>query len=283
MPTELISLLWLTLVLGTPLVLAGLAGLFSERSGVINIGLEGMMLASACAMALGCERFGLPVGLLFAAGTGVALSLLHWYATQRLSIDHIVSGMAINALAAGGTNFFFQRFSDPEKSSGFAVLPVPVFIILAFVLAALIAFVATRTQWGLRLWAVGNDPDKSRQAGIKPGSIRFTALIGTGLLCAIAGCMLVSDTGGFTDNMTAGRGYIALAALILAGWRPIPTLITGLAFGFFSAVKVVFQGNAVAGISLPSEAWAALPYLVTLIALGGFLGKNRGPLGLGKP
>ncbi len=118
--------------------------------------------------------------------------------------------------------------------------------------------------------------------GVQPIRVRFFGLLATGVLTGIAGVELVAYTGVFTDNMTAGRGYIALAALILGGWRPIPACLACFAFGFFSALQVQLQGTAIFGAQLPVELWAALPYLVTIVAMAGFLGRNRTPAGLGK-
>ncbi len=126
--------------------------------------------------------------------------------------------------------------------------------------------------------AVGADPDKARLMGLRPGRIRLIALLATGVFTGLAGALLVSDAAIYTNNITAGRGYIALAALIVGGWRPLPAFAVCLALGFFSSLQLRFQGSYI-----PSQAWAALPYVLTIVALAGFLGKNRTPAGLGKP
>jgi simple sugar transport system permease protein len=210
------------------------------------------------------------------------MSLLHWLVTQIYQIDHVISGMAINAIAAGSTNFFYLKFGDEARKGSVANIPTWAFYIAGFVVPLALWLYAKKTRGGLRLMAVGSDPDKARLMGVQPVKVRFFGLLATGVLTGIAGVELVSYTGVFTDNMTAGRGYIALAALILGGWRPIPALIACLAFGFFSALQVQLQGSPIFGIQLPSQFWAALPYLVTIVALAGFLGKNRTPAGLGK-
>jgi len=278
----LLNLLILTVALSTPLILAAMGGFTSERGGVINIALEGMMLMAACVDALAAPKLG-PIGGL-AAGivAATSMSLLHWLVTQIYRIDHVISGMAINAIAAGGTNFLYLKFGDEARKGNLPSLPAWLFYVVAFVAPILLLLYARQTRGGLRLLAVGSDPDKARLMGVQPIQVRFFGLLATGILTGIAGVELVAYTGVFTDNMTAGRGYIALAALILGGWRAVPALLACLAFGFFSALQVQLQGTAILGVQVPTELWAALPYLVTIVALAGFLGKNRTPAGLGR-
>lgn len=270
-----------SLVLATPLALAAMGGYASERSGVVNIGLEGMMLTAACAAAVAAPTFGPVPALAIALVATVALSLLHWLATQVYRIDHVISGMTINLLAAGGTNFVASLAN--AASSDVKHLPVEAYVVLGLLLPlALWAYVRS-TRAGLRLVATGADPDKARLAGIVPERVRFAALVATGVFTGLSGAMLVAYTEGFTNDMTAGRGYIALAALVLGGWRPLPTLAACLAFGAMSALRVQYAGGTILGVSPPSEFWAALPYLATVVALAGFLGRGRTPAGLGKP
>lgn len=269
------------LVLSTPLVLAAMGGYASERSGVVNIGLEGLMLTSACVTAIAAPTFG-PVGaLVIALLIAVLLSLLHWLATQVYRIDHVISGMVINLLAAGGTNFVASLAN--AASAGVTHLPVTFFEVAALVIPISIWAYVRNTRGGLRLVATGADPDKARLAGIVPERVRLAALVATGVFTGLAGAMLVSFTEGFTNDMTAGRGYIALAALVVGGWRPLPTFLACLAFGLMSALRVQFDGGTLLGVSPPSQFWAALPYLATIVALAGFLGKGRTPAGLGRP
>lgn len=283
MTEDIRSLVVLTIALGSPLILAALGGYASERSGVINIGLEGMMLTAACAAALAGYAGGPFWGLVAALVTGIVFSLLHWLATQVFRIDHVISGMAINALASGGTNFAFERLASRNDIGKVPAYPMEVFYALGIALPFAVAWYTRRSRAGLRLLAVGNDPDKARLMGVAPVRVRFVALIATGLFTGLAGAELTTWAGHFTDNMTSGRGYIALAALILGGWRPVPTLIACLAFGFFSALRLRLVGTPILGIELPSEAWSALPYVVTIIALAGLLGKSKAPAGLGRP
>ncbi|MDR3691062.1 MAG: ABC transporter permease [Fimbriimonas sp.] len=279
----MLNLLVLTILFSTPLVLAAMGGYTSERGGVINIGLEGMMLMAACVGALASARYG-PVGeLVGGILAATVMSLLHWLMTQVYHIDHVISGMALNAVAAGGTNFLYLKLGDPAHGSGLPHLPITFFCISAIVVPFAIWIYSRHTRGGLRLLAVGSDPDKARLMGIQPVRVRFFGLLCTGVLTGLAGVELVAYTGVFTDNMTSGRGYIALAALILGGWRPVPALIACVAFGFFSALRLQLQGTPLFGAQLPSQLWAALPYLVTIIALAGLIGRNRTPAGLGKP
>ncbi|AIE83632.1 ABC transporter permease [Fimbriimonas ginsengisoli] len=277
----MLNFIALVVVLSTPLLLAAMGGFTSERAGVINIGLEGMMLMSACVAALVGVKMGAVGGLAAGIGSGIVMAMIHWVATQVYRIDHVISGMAINALAAGGTNFLFERFTDPNRTGSVPVLPMAFYDWLAFLVPVALWLYVRKTRGGLRLLAVGSDPEKSRLMGVQPLRVRFFGLLATGVLTGLAGVALVTDTGVFTDNMTAGRGYIALAALVLGGWRPIPAMLACVGFGFFSALRLQLEGNPHLP-NLPTEAWAALPYVVTVIALAGFLGRSRTPAGLGK-
>lgn len=292
----LITILISTITLATPYILAALGGLTSERSGIVNLCLEGKMLIAACVTALAADAFqNAWLGVGFGVGSAILVSLLHWLLTQKFAIDHIISGMAINLLAIGGSNYLFGAFANRDSESGIPILPtfvvklgslgnftVSIYLILAFLLPIAAYFYIKGTRGGLRLFAVGNDPDKARLMGVRPLKVRLIALIATGVFTGLAGAQIISNVGRFTDNMTAGRGYIALAALILGGWRPIPTLVACIAFALFEAVQLQLQGTELMGAKIPSEAWQALPYLVTVIALAGFLGKSRAPQGLGK-
>jgi simple sugar transport system permease protein len=244
---------------------------------VINIALEGVMLTAACITAIvGVATGSAVIGLAAGIGAGIVMSLLHALFTQAFSIDHIVSGMAINALAIGGTNFLTKALSEHSQEK-VPVYPNWAYYTLALVATFWIGFYLKRTRGGLHLLAVGNDPDKSRQMGLDPIKVRYIALVGSGVLAGLAGVLIVSD------QMTAGRGFIALAALILGGWRPWPALGACLLFGLFSALQLQMQGTRILGADIPYDAWKALPYVVTIIALAGFLGRNRAPAGLGKP
>ncbi len=292
----LITILLSTLSLATPFILAALGGLTSERSGIINLGLEGKMLISACVTGVAAGAFqNAYLGVAFGVGAAILFSLLHWLLTQKFAIDHIISGMAINLMAIGGSGYLYGAFANKQSDGGIPILPtlvvdlgsagkftVSIYMVLAFVLPLLVFWYLRRTRAGLRLQAVGNDPDKARLMGIRPLRVRLVALIATGVFTGLGGAFIISNVGRFTDNMTAGRGYIALAALILGGWRPIPTFLACIGFALFEAIQMQLQGTELMGARIPSEAWQALPYVVTVIALAGFLGKSRAPQGLGR-
>jgi simple sugar transport system permease protein len=272
-----------TVTLSAPLVLAAMGGLCSERSGIINIGLEGKMLIACATTAVVSLKLGNPaIGLISGIVAAILFSLLHLLLTQTYRIDQIVSGMAINVLAYGASNVLDRTLISTQESSRFPTFPDGVYLAIAFLTPVVLYFYLYRTKGGLRLRAVGESPDKSRQMGVSTQQVRALALVATGVFCGLAGALVVSSAGSFVDQMTAGRGFIALAALILGGWRPIPALIACVVFGFFDSLQIQLQGTAMAGAKLPPEFWKALPYMATLAALTGFLGRNRAPSGLGK-
>lgn len=277
------SILTSTLTFSAPLILAALGGLCSERSGVINIGLEGKMLGAACATGFVTQATGNAfLGMISGLVTAILLSFLHWMLTQTYRMDHIISGMGINLLAGGATALIAKTFSSlgSEKMNAF---PVAAYWVMAWTAVFGVYWYLRFSRGGLRLNAVGQDPDKSRQMGLKPVKVRFMALLWTGIFTGIAGALVVSNAGSFTDNMTAGRGFIALAALILGGWRPIPALFACLFFGFLDGLQLQLQGEPLFGQTIPVEFWQGLPYLVTILALAGLLGKGkRAPSGLGR-
>lgn len=272
------------LIPSAPLILAAMGGLTSERAGVMNIALEGKMLAAACVAALvSVAASSALAGVAAGLGAAAALSLLHALLTQAFRIDHIISGMAINAIAYGGTNFLSKTFKEAASVAKIPQVPVETFVVLAVVAPLAIWIALRRTRPGLHLMAVGNDPEKARQMGVRPLRVRYGALLATGVFCGLAGVAIVNNAGSFTDGMTAGRGFIALAALIIGGWRPLPAAAACLAFGFVNILQIQLQGTEVAGADLPPEFWNALPYLATLVAMAGLLGRTRTPSGLGKP
>lgn len=282
MNSTLQSLIEATIALSAPLILAAMGGFTSERSGIINIALEGKMLTAACVGYISTLFWhNAWLALAAALGSSILMSLLHWLLTQKYRLDHIISGMAINALAAGATNYLYIKYTDPNATE-LPKLPMPFFWWLSFLLPIVLFLYVRYARGGLRLFAVGNDPDKARLMGVQPLNVRFVSLIWTGILTGIAGAMIFTSAGQFTEGMTAGRGFIALAALILGGWRPIPTLGACIAFGFFQALQLQLQGTKVAGANVPAEVFSAMPYIITVIALAGLLGKSKAPSGLGK-
>jgi simple sugar transport system permease protein len=313
----LVPVLSATLRVAAPLLLAALAGLFAERSGVVDVGLEGKMLAGAFAAAAtaavtGDAWLGLGAAVL-AAG---ALALLHAVACVTLRGEQVVSGMAINLLAAGLTAtlalaWFREGGQTPAlpPSARFPSLPLPgaeaiseipvagrllagvlgghtAPVYFAFALVPLVAFVLWRTRFGLRLRAAGENPAAVDAAGVSVTRLRYAGVLIAGLLCGVAGAAISTGQGaGFTPEMTAGRGFIALAALILAQWRPWPVLATCLLFGLLDAVAIRLQGVPVPGLGVPFpvQAVQALPYVLTVVLLAGFVGRAVAPRALGRP
>ncbi|MBL8060878.1 MAG: ABC transporter permease [Chthonomonas sp.] len=261
--------------------LAALGGMFSERSGIVNIALEGKMLMAACITALVGGVSGSPIlGLSAGLASAVLLSLSHWALTQFYQVDHIVSGMGINLFAYGATNFIALTFIKPEVPNQF--LPIPFYFGCLALSIGASWFMFSRMRAGLRLLAVGENPDKARTTGIEPLQVRLWALVLAGILCGLSGSLIVTNSGSFGDNLTAGRGFIALAALILGGWRPLSVALACLAFAAFEAAQIQFQGAPVLGYQLPAAFWKSLPFLITLIAMAGLVGRTKAPSGLGK-
>jgi simple sugar transport system permease protein len=302
--------------LAIPLLCACLAGLYSERSGVVDIGLEGKMLAAAfgatvAALSTGSALAGLMVGI----ATSVVLALIHGYAAISQRGNQIVSGMAINMLAAGLTallgNAWYKEGGRTPSLEGAArfnpitlpgadaagsvpvigplyrdVLsghPLPVYLALAAV--PLTWWLLYRTRWGLRLRAVGENPAAVDTAGISVSALRYSAVVVAGILCGIGGTYLaVAQAASFLPNMTAGKGFIALAALIFAKWRPVQALGACLLFGLLDAVAIRLQGVALPGIGqVPVQAIQALPYILTVVLLAGFVGRAIPPKAVGVP
>jgi general nucleoside transport system permease protein len=270
-----------TLSRAVPLILAAMGGYTSERSGVINIALEGkMMIAISTGAFVAGAQHDAWIGALAGIGASITLALLHWLITQVYRVDHIISGMAINVIAFGASSYLMDPRIFDRHQERVPTLPVNLFIVLAVAIPVLLAIYSTRTRGGLRLQAVGSDPDKSRQMGVSPGTVRFWSLVATGVFCGLSGAMiLANESGQASEGMTAGRGFIALAALIIGGWRPIYAAAACLFFAFFEALRV---NSAWLDQHVPSAVTQSLPYLVTIIALAGFLGRNRTPAGLGK-
>jgi simple sugar transport system permease protein len=312
-----VSILAATLRVATPLILAALAGLFAERSGVVDVGLEGKMLAAAFAAAATAAVTGdVWAGLGAAILAAVALSLLHGFACVTLRGSQVVSGMAINVLAAGlsatlAMAWFRQGGQTPAlpADSRFGAIPLPgaewvegipvlgrllagvvgghtAPVYIAFALVPVAAFLLWRTRFGLRLRAAGENPGAVDAAGVSVARLRYAGVLIAGVLCGIAGAAISTAQGAhFATDMTAGRGFIALAALILANWRPWPVLATCLLFGLLDAVAIRLQGVPVPGlgVAFPVQAVQALPYLLTVILLAGFVGRAAAPKALGVP
>ncbi|HEV2707022.1 MAG TPA: ABC transporter permease [Pyrinomonadaceae bacterium] len=284
-----LSLLYSTIRLATPLLLAALGGLFSERAGVINIALEGLMLAGAFTAAAVTHFTGSPwAGLLAGIAAGALVAGIHALATIRFRADQVVSGTAINILMLGVPPFlsgalFLSSGSTPQIPQGHLLPNAP--IIIAVLLVPLTWYVLYRTPFGLRLRAVGEKPEAADAAGIGVNRMRYTAVLLSGALAGIGGAYLsIGQSSLFTRNMTSGRGFIALAALIFGKWRPVQTMLACLLFGFAEAVAIQLQGVRLpSGEEIPVQFIQIVPYVLTIVVLAGFIGHSRAPRALGIP
>lgn len=285
-----IALIWSTIRLSTPLILAALGGLFSERSGVINIALEGMMLAGAFTAAAVTYAAGNPfVGLLAGMGAGMLIAAVHAVACIRYRADQVVSGTAINILMIGlppflSGAFFLSSGSTPQLPKEQLIPWSP--IIIALVLVPLTWYVLYKTPFGLRLRSVGENPEAADAAGVRVARMRYAGVLLSGILAGIGGAYLsIGQSSLFTRNMTSGRGFIALAALIFGKWRPVQTMLACLLFGFTEAVTIQMQGvvKLPSGDDIPIQFIQMVPYLLTIIVLAGFIGSSRPPKALGMP
>jgi general nucleoside transport system permease protein len=303
-----------TIRLSVPLVLAALAGLWSERSGIVDIGLEGKMLAAAFAAAASAAYFQSAwIGLVIAILVSLVFALVHGYAAINQRGNQVVSGVAINMLAAGlavvlGNTWFKEggrtpalpdtaRFMPINLPGASALSQVPVLgdlmkvisghSVLTYatvLLVPLTAWALAKTRFGLRLRAVGENPHAVDTAGISVARLRYEAVIIAGILCGIAGAFLsTSLSASFVRDMTAGRGFMALAALIFANWRAWPALYACLLFGFLQATGNYMQGASIGSFVVPVQFINMLPYLMTVILLAGFIGKSVPPKASGIP
>lgn len=271
---------------GTPLALAAMGGVLSERSGVVNIALEGFMLIGAfTAIWFGGRSAGAGLGAAVAAG--ILFGLLHAFLTQKTRMDHVLSGLGINLLAYGATQFLYLRLYP----SGVEVGGLPRWYFLAAAIAAppSVWFLLYRTPFGLRLRAAGEGPESERMAGVDPVARRFTAVALSGALAAFAGAYLsLGEAHTFSTGMSAGKGYVALAAVIFGKWNPLGAAGGALFFGVFYAMQTQLQISGIQYRFL-GIVWTSpflldtLPYFMTLVALVGVVGKASPPAALGRP
>ncbi|UZD90135.1 ABC transporter permease [Cognatishimia activa] len=301
--------------LAVPLLLACLAGLYSERAGIFDIGLEGKMLAAAFAAgAFAAVSGSVWVGLIAGIGASMILSLLHGVASITFRGNQLISGVAINMLAAGMTvliaqDWFQQGGRTPSLLTEGRMSPInlpfadmfesiPLFgptyselisghsliVYVAFAFVPLTWWILYRTRFGLRLRAVGENPASVDTAGVSVIRLRFTAVLICGALCGVAGAYLATGLqAGFIKDMTAGRGFIALAALIFAKWRPWYALWACLLFGLLQALAVRFQSIEIGGVVIPVQLMEALPFILTVVILAGFVGRAIPPRAGGEP
>jgi general nucleoside transport system permease protein len=285
-----ISLIWSTIRLTTPLVLAALGGMFSERSGVINIALEGMMLAGAFTAAAVTHAVGNPyVGLVAGMGAGMVIGAIHAVACIRYRADQVVTGTALNILMIGVPGFlsgalFLSSGSTPQIPRDQLIPTVP--IVIAFAMVPIAWYVLYKTPFGLRLRSVGENPEAADAAGVPVARMRYAGVMLCGVLAGIGGAYLsIGQSSLFTRNMTSGRGFIALAALIFGKWRPVQTMLACLLFGLTEAITIQMQGvvKLPSGEDIPVQFIHMVPYLLTIIVLAGFIGSSRPPKALGIP
>ena len=302
-----------TIRMSVPLILACIAGLWSERSGVVDIGLEGKMLVGAFVAACAANYFHSPwMGLLLAIIVCVIFSLVHGYAAITQRGNQVVSGVAINMLAAGltvviGNSWYKQGGRTPQldDASRFLSINFPgkdtlfnsslgpvaeifldhsILVYIGLALVPLSAWALAKTRFGLRLRAVGENPQAVDTAGISVARLRYQAVIIAGVLCGIAGAYLSTALQtSFVRDMSAGRGFLALTALIFANWRAWPALWACLLFGFLQAVANFMQGFHLFGVEIPVQVFNALPYIMTIVLLAGFIGKSTPPRASGTP
>ena len=305
-----VSLFAATIRAATPLALAALGGIFSERSGIVNIALEGIMLIGAFfAMMISYygAQYGLPplasalAGMVGAIVFGFLISMIHAVVSIRFRADQVVSGVAINILALGLTGFLLQLIFNTSGNSpsvpNLAAWPIPVLasipilgdiffnqppiVYLALLAVPISSFVLFKTPLGLRLRSVGEHPKAADTVGVNVFSLRYLGVGLSGVLAGLAGAYLsIGQLNIFTEGMTNGRGFIALAAVIFGKWNPWGAFGACLLFGFADAVQISLQN---AGVPIPSEFLLMLPYVLTLIALAGFIGRSRPPAAAGVP
>ena len=313
---DIASLLNSTFRISTPLVFAAMAGLFAERSGVIDFGLEGKMLAAAFVAAVGSYYFNSPwLGLILAIFACVSLSMLHGFASVTHKGDQVVSCVAINILMIGLTTALAaawfgqagltptlndnQRFLEISLPFAEALEDVPIigllysnvlsghyiFVYLAYLLVPVVFWIVFKTSFGLRIRAVGENPSAVDTAGINVFSMRYKALMVNGILIAFAGAHLsTAVNANFFREMSAGRGYLALAALIFGKWHPKTALLACLLFGFTDALQIRLQGTELPIVgTIPVQLIQAIPYVLTVILLAGFVGKAIAPNAIGQP
>ena len=271
-----------------PYLFAASGGVVAERAGIVSLTLEGFMLSGAFAAVLGANYSGSPwVGVLTGILGGLIFSLIHAVATIRYRADQVVVGVAINLLAIGVTRFFLKLFFDSSSNSprvtGFggnikaAGFDNPL-LWLGLLVAPVMAFVIYRTPFGLRVRAAGEHPDAAESVGVSVKRVRYAAVALSGMLAGLGGVYLALDQHQFTDQMTAGRGFIAISAVIFGRWDPIKAALACLLFAAAETLQIQLQGSH----AIASQFIEMIPYALTIVALAGVVGRAVPPAALGK-
>jgi simple sugar transport system permease protein len=271
-----------------PYLFAASGGVVAERAGIVSLTLEGFMLSGAFGAVLGANYSGSPwVGVLSGILGGLIFSLIHAVATIRYRADQVVVGVAINLLAIGVTRFFLKLFFDSSSNSprvtGFganikaAGFDNPL-LWLGLLVAPVMAFVIYRTPFGLRLRAAGEHPDAAESVGVSVKRVRYAAVALSGMLAGLGGVYLALDQHQFTDQMTAGRGFIAISAVIFGRWDPIRAALACLLFAAAETLQIQLQGSH----AIASQFIEMIPYALTIVALAGVVGRAVPPAALGK-
>ncbi len=297
------GMLSVMIIRSVPITIGALAGILSERAGIVNIAIEGMMVAGAFSGAVFGSIFGLWIGILAAMLTGALLALVHAFLSIKYKVDQIISGTMINIFATGLTSYLFIKFlQDPQNAwlneSGFfkpyaipllSKIPIlgPIFfdqnlfIYAMYLLVAGLSIALFKTKWGLRHRAVGEHPKAADTLGINVFRTRYVACILSGSVAGFAGAYFsLGSVGRFEQTMTAGRGFIALAAMIFGNWTPFGALKAGLLFGFAESLTTKLS---LLRFPIPAEVLLMLPYIITIIVLAGVVGRTRGPAASGTP
>jgi general nucleoside transport system permease protein len=300
--TSILIIITATLTGAAPLIFTGLGGVFSEKSGVVNIGLEGMMIMGAFFAVYGTKVSNNPyIGFLCAIVAGVAIAAVHAFLSIHLKANQIISGTAINLFSAALTSFLIMRlFGKGGQTDSVAILPynppkfltdipllgdiiggINLFVLLAIILVFVTNYVINKTPLGLRIRSVGEHPKAADTLGISVYKMRYLCVLLSGALAGIGGAALsIGVTPLYREGMVSGRGYIALAAMIFGNWKPIGTMWACFLFAFAGA----FQMNAQSfGWNLPTELYSCFPYVLTMLALAGFVGKTTAPAADGVP
>ncbi|MBV5304634.1 MAG: ABC transporter permease [Chlorobium sp.] len=271
--------------LAVPYTLTSVGATFSERGGVVNLALEGMMLMGAFGAAYGQYRTGSAMmGILLALLCGLSVALLFAFVTVTLKADQIVAGISINILVMGSTRFGLTLLYGSSMNSARIVgVEVPSLVLDPLFLAAVVSVFAGqwllfKTPYGLRLRATGESAETADSAGVNVGRMRYSGVLVSGALAALAGAFLVFQQHTFTDNMSAGRGYIALAAMIIGKWTPLGAALASLLFAVTESMEMWLQTGWI-----PSQVVQSMPYIITLVVLAGFVGRAVAPRDAGTP